>query len=250
MGERFLQIRWYRPDSEVAGEWAIPQQGKEAQIQRRARGLVGKVFKNALQRKPPALSNDGRRRIAALAEVVALGRTHVFRSSYGNREIEYIPEPEANTRISKGLAAIAKGIAALTDHPCVAAEDLQDVVRVRLDWLPENRRRLLEAVMRGEDLKLVHIPETVRRRELEDLEAHGILQKDRRQGASSEANETDKSSQQVPRFRLTQGSKACCELPACFKKTEARPASRVTPEVFALSPYNLLNFRIYLLGRV
>ena len=115
-------------------------------------------------------------RIACLAEVVAVCRTHIFRSNYGSREIEYVPEPEANTRISKGLAGIVRGIAALRQHSTVLEEDFEDSVRVGLDCLPENRRRLLEAAIKKEDLKGVSMPETVRRRDLEDLAALEVLE--------------------------------------------------------------------------
>ena len=41
LGERFLQVRWHRPDSSAAGEWAIRQQGREEMIRSlRQRGLL------------------------------------------------------------------------------------------------------------------------------------------------------------------------------------------------------------------
>ena len=169
LGERFLQVRWHRPDSPEAGERAIDQQEKEKEIKSEVRAAVTKMF-DASFTKVPNLSDEGRKRIANLAEVVAVGRTHVFRNSVGNREIEFIPEPESNTRISKGLAAIAKGLAALNNHSEVAEQDLQDVLRVGLDCLPERRRLILLAVSQGKDLKSLGMATTTYRRELEELE--------------------------------------------------------------------------------
>ena len=174
LGERFLQVRSHRPDSEKAGEWAIRQQGNEAEIQRTLRCAISELFRNALS-DPPALSAQMTRRIAALAEIVALARTHVFRSSYGKRDIDYVPEPEANTRVSKGLAAIAKGIAALNRSAQVTDVELQDGFQVALDCLPEYRRRLLTAILEGKDFESVAMPRTVRSRELEELVELGIL---------------------------------------------------------------------------
>ncbi len=174
LGERFLQVRWHRPDSEEAGEWAIRQQGQENQIRKEARQIIGQLFKAAAT-IPPMLPAEMARRIASLAEVIAMGRTHVYRSSYGNREIEYVPEPEANTRISKGLAAIAKGIAALNRRAVVAEQDLQDAMRVGLDCLSENRRRLLLTALKGQDLASVKMSRTVRNRDIEELAELGIL---------------------------------------------------------------------------
>ena len=124
LGERFLQVRWHRPNSPEAGEWAINQQGHETEIQGELRGAVKEIFGQS-SKEPPELGLGMPRRIAHFAEVIAVARTHVYRESYGDRDIEYVPEPEANTRISKGLAAIAKGIAALNRHKMVSEEDLQ-----------------------------------------------------------------------------------------------------------------------------
>lgn len=177
LGERFLQVRWHRPDSEEAGVRAIEQQGFEKEIQQGAQEVIGQIFRDAA-RAVPTLPDTMKHRLASLAEIVAIGRTHVFRRGYGNREIEYVPEPEANTRLSKGLAALAKGIAALHRRPEVAEQDLQDAFRVGLDCLPDYRRRLFLAVAQGLNLDSVGIPRTMRTRELEELSELGIVEFD------------------------------------------------------------------------
>ncbi len=175
LGERFMQLRWHRPDSEEAGEWAIKQQGQEETIQQQVREVITEIFKGA-PTTSAVLSVEMSRRIAALSEVIALARTYVFRSSYGNREIEYVPEAEANTRLSKGLAAIARGISSLNRREMVEEVDLQDALRVGLDCIPQNRRTLMLAVLQGEDPSSINMPRTVRKRELEDLKALEILE--------------------------------------------------------------------------
>jgi hypothetical protein len=129
LGERFMQLRWHRPDSEEAGEWAIRQQGREGQFQDEIKFAIRSVLDAATQ-LAPRLSKDMQQRIANLAEIIAMGRTHVYRSSYGNREIEYAPEPEANTRLSKGLAAIAKGVASVRGHEAVVEDDLLNLTLI------------------------------------------------------------------------------------------------------------------------
>ena len=168
LGERFLQVRWHRPDSPEAAEWAIRQQGHEGEIRAEVRKVVAQVFKES-SKTAPVLTAEMTKRIANFAEVVALGRTHVYRETFGNRDIEYVPEPEANTRIAKGLAAIARGIAALHHRSEVAEEDLQDVFRVGLDCLPEVRRQLLVCAIQGGDLSSVEVSRTTRDRALEEL---------------------------------------------------------------------------------
>jgi hypothetical protein len=174
LGERFLQVRWHRPDSAEAGEWAIRQQGTELNIQKESREIVRAIF-GSLPKTSPVLSPAMQRRLAALAEILAIGRTHIYRSSYGDRDIEYVPESEANTRISKTLAAVARGIAALNGHSQVEDADMVDANRVGLDSLPTNRRRLLISIANGKDPQLLHMATTVRNRELEELEALGMI---------------------------------------------------------------------------
>jgi hypothetical protein len=176
LGERFLQVRWHRPDSERAGVIAMQQQGKEEEIRDELKSLVRQVFQEATE-KVPVLSEGAAIRIASLAEIIAVARTHVFRSAYGDRDIDYVPEPEANTRISKGLAAIAKGIAALGGHQQVTEGALQDAFRVGLDCLRDDRRRLLLAIITGADFDSLALPRTMRERQLEELHGLDIITK-------------------------------------------------------------------------
>jgi hypothetical protein len=147
LGERFLQLRWHRPKSPRAGQKAILQQGSEERIREVLQQSFKAVIENSLKRAP-TISTQSRERIANLAELVAIARTYIFRNSFGRREIEYVPESEANTRIAKALAAIARGLASLNCREEVADEDLQDAFRVGLDTIPENRCRLLLAITR------------------------------------------------------------------------------------------------------
>lgn len=176
LGERFMQLRWHRPKSEEAGVWAIRQQGSEQRFQEAMRTAISKVL-GAATKNAPKLSDAMQRRISSIAEIIALGRTHVYRSSYGNREIEYVPEAEANTRISKALAAIAKGVASVRGQEVVGERDLQDTFRVGLDSLTDYRRRLLVAVESGGDPKAAGVPATMRERVLEDMVELGLLEK-------------------------------------------------------------------------
>jgi hypothetical protein len=174
LGERFMQVRWHRTD-EQAGEWAIDQQGQGEEIRAALGAAVKGIFDNSNNgsiKLPQAM----RTRIASLAEIVALGRTHIYRNNYGNREIEYVPEAEANTRLAQGLAAIAKGIAALNRRNEVAEPDLQDAFRVGLDCITDTRRQLLLAIIHGEDVDKVQMPRTVRERQLEELEALVLIE--------------------------------------------------------------------------
>jgi hypothetical protein len=144
-----------QPESKLAGE-----------------GVAG-IFRNALK-DPPSISVGMTRRIAAVAEIMA--RARVFRSKHGKPEVDFIPD---TTRLFKGrLVAIAKGIAAVNVHPQVTDTELQDTFRAALRGLPEYRRKLLTAILAGRDPGSAAMSRTVRRRELAELIALGILTKD------------------------------------------------------------------------
>ena len=91
-------------------------------------------------------------------------------SQLGNREIEFVPEAESNTRIAKGLAGVAQGIAALNRHREVAEVDLQDAFRVGVECLPELRAQLVLAAFAGVDVNMVG-SRTNRERQIEELVA-------------------------------------------------------------------------------
>ena len=169
LGERFLQVRLHRPDSPEAGEWAIAQQGHEEEIREACKAAIKPVFDGALS-VAPTLPDGMRTRLAKLAEVAAIGRTKVMRASFGNREIEFVPEAESNTRIAKGLAGVARGIAALNRHREVAEVDLQDAFRVGVECLPELRAQLVLAAFAGVDVNMVG-SRTNRERQIEELVA-------------------------------------------------------------------------------
>ena len=87
-----------------------------------------------------------------------------------------VPEAEANTRIAKGLAAIAKGVASIRGHKEVAEDDIQDAFRVGLDSLQDYCRRLFLAIAGAKDPASVGIPRTMRERELEELTELGVVE--------------------------------------------------------------------------
>src|SRR5689334_3194867 len=52
LGERFLSVRFPRPDSEDSGIWAINQQGHEEEIRKQLQSAVAILFKNATKEIP------------------------------------------------------------------------------------------------------------------------------------------------------------------------------------------------------
>jgi hypothetical protein len=114
------------------------------------------------------------RRIAALAEVVVRARTHVPRDGY-RKEITYVPEPEAPTRLAQQLFQLAKGSALLDCQAVVTEQDYAMVCRVGMDCIPSARRRILEYFLTGDERLLATLPGSTRTYAEQDLEAVGLM---------------------------------------------------------------------------
>jgi hypothetical protein len=171
LGERFLKVRWSRPNY-LAGRAALDQQGQEKSIRTGIQGKVKELFE-ASATVAPTLAPPLVQRLIALADIVAYGRTHV---TWEQNQITYVPEPEANTRLTKQLGTIGKGIAALRGKSVVGDEEMADIVRVALDSLPPGRRRMLFA----QDPTQVtsDSPASTTKRTLQDCEALRLLETD------------------------------------------------------------------------
>jgi hypothetical protein len=146
LGERFVMIRWDRPDGVKAAIVAI-NQDREACTTELRKAIHSLIC--GLSTQEPRLSSQMQYNIAALAEFTVRARTHISRSRY-NKEIEYVPEPEAPTRLAQQLAQLAKGSALVMERSEVDGDDLALVRRVAFDCIPTARRKLLDALISGE----------------------------------------------------------------------------------------------------
>lgn len=172
LGERFVMIRWHRPEGPDAAMKAMNQRGRQA-----AKDLKESVtdLYNGLSPYEPHLSNSFQHRIAALTEFVVRARTHVPRDSYGRKEITYVPEPEAPTRLAQQLAQLAKGSARLAGRVEVNEADYRIVLRCALDCIPAIRRAVLDHVMGKNAFGLRRIPKSTLSYAKEELRALEIL---------------------------------------------------------------------------
>jgi len=127
-----------------------------------------------LGKQSPELSEGIQRKIASIAEFAVKGRTHIHRNGY-SKEIDYIPEAEAATRLAQQLAQLAKGSALIRGRTEVEQEDLSLVQRVAFDCIPAARRRLLDTLMRDEKPEASGLPSSSLSYIKEELQAVGLL---------------------------------------------------------------------------
>lgn len=171
LGERFVMVRCSRPNGTAAALSAIRQDPVKSRSQ--LRNAVRNLF-TGLPSVDPYLTNPIADKLSALAEFIVCARTHVPRDGH-KKEIRYIPEPEAPTRLAQQLAQLSKGSALLDYRDTVAASDYKIVRRVAMDCIPAVRRRILEFLMSGDESKLVDLPRTTRSYAEAELEALGLI---------------------------------------------------------------------------
>ncbi len=144
LGERFVMVRLPRPRGTEAAHRAMNQD------QSAARKELESVYRQLLEGLPqnaePEIPVEMQHQLAALAEFTVHARTHVPRNR-NNREIEYVPEPEAPTRLAQQLAQLMKGSALLAGRREAAKEDFQVARRAAWDSIPKARRIVLEQAM-------------------------------------------------------------------------------------------------------
>jgi hypothetical protein len=130
--------------------------------------------------EPRPLTDDERRRIAALAQFCARGRSGVQRDRYMKHEISGVTRPALGPRIANTLAQLMRGM----EHVGCTTADIARVLRqCAMDSLPGTRALALRFIRDGiygvSDLAdLVKISQGAMKRTLEDLRAHGLLASD------------------------------------------------------------------------
>jgi hypothetical protein len=180
MGERFLQCRL--PDVNPKGQArsALRHRGKEHTMRQELRHAVSRLFAD-LRMSHFALDDDAEEKLAALATLVARCRSAVERDSY-HREIDLVPGSERPARLVLALARLYSGMRSIgvCDGQCWPL-----LCRVGMDSIPSIRRSALERLRKSgrtstpDVATAIAYPTTTVRRALEDLTAHGILEREK-----------------------------------------------------------------------
>jgi hypothetical protein len=171
LGERFVMVRWHRPGGIEAAVKAMNQDRQAAKqaLREAVHGLLG-----SLKPAEPEIAESLQLQIAALAEFAVRARTHVPRNGY-SKDIVYVPEPEASTRLSQQLAQLVKGSALLAGRPVAQREDYSLAWRVGFDCIPAMRAKILNALISGGDIRSVNMPPSTKSYAVQDLECQELV---------------------------------------------------------------------------
>jgi hypothetical protein len=171
LGERFIMVRWPRSGGIEAALSAMNQNKgvAEQELKQAVTALL-----NGVPRLEPTLDRTLQLKVANLTEFIVRARTQVAREGR-DKDIVYVPEPEAATRLAQQLAQLAKGSALLDGRAIVGEDDYRVVQRAALDCIVTNRRAVITSLIAGADPK-AKLPASTRFYVEEELEAQGLLQ--------------------------------------------------------------------------
>jgi hypothetical protein len=132
-----------------------------------------------IQKALPSIDAFETEKLAALSSLVAGARSAVERNSNGAREIDLIPDTEAPARLAQTLCRLYAGMLAIGLDRATA---WPLVVKTGLDCIPKLRRAVFGVLLPAEDWVATKTiatrtghPTTTARRALEDLAAHGVV---------------------------------------------------------------------------
>jgi hypothetical protein len=181
MGERFVLYRLPKTDADAQVRRALGHVGQERSMRLELGAAVETVLRGVDEaRLAAAADSETVERLVAIATLAVRCRSAVERDGY-NREVLLIPEPEAPARLALVLLRLLNGLAAIGVDQ---AQSWRLATKCALDSMPALRRSVIEELMEGHPLltttqvaERIAYPTTTTRRALEDLTAHGIVQR-------------------------------------------------------------------------
>ncbi len=194
LGERFLKVRW-RENPDVVTKRARENEGYEKvmrkELEENSDNFISKLN---FDRIPTFDDDEFGDFVSKIAKFIAHARTPIsFNESADDFYFEFIPTPEMPTRLVKQLKKSAKCLALIRGKSEVDNEEIQTLLRVAKDTIPQDRLAILEIISNFQHESLLgcsrrkiyaslKIPETSIRRILAQLIALDlILEKKERQ---------------------------------------------------------------------
>jgi phage/plasmid primase-like uncharacterized protein len=181
MGERFLLYRLPPTEPDKQSQAALANAGKEGVMRKELAAAVAGLFAGLDVRGKglPEINEAETKRLVALSCLVASARSAVERSPYRGHEIELVLDTEAPARLALTFRRLYAGMLAIgldraTAWPLVA--------KTGLDCIPKLRRAVLKVLLSTDGwmatkaiaASVAH-PTTTTRYSLEDLSAHGVV---------------------------------------------------------------------------
>jgi DNA primase len=147
MGERFILYRIPQPPGHEMAMKAIKTTGNEKQMRKELKEAFAKYFQSIVI---PHLSEmevpeEIQHSLAYLASFIVQARSGIIRDSY-RKEIEFIPDTEAPTRLTRQLLTLMQSLAIEEGRRKIEWKDYYMVLKAALDIIPSNRMKHLMAL--------------------------------------------------------------------------------------------------------
>jgi hypothetical protein len=144
MGERFLLYRLPEVPRRDIARRALTRRGREPEMRQRIREAVGGFLEGFSGCGRLDLPDVFHERLIVLSDIVTRSRSGVSRDRY-SRELLYLPEPEAPTRLAKQLAQLGAALLAIGVEE---AETWRLLQKVGWDSVPAVRCQVIETLSR------------------------------------------------------------------------------------------------------
>jgi hypothetical protein len=177
MGERFLLHRMAPLDRRAAAARSLARRGREGELRKRIQTTVTAFLEPFVECGPLHLPRSFNEPLVALADIVTHARSGVARDGY-SRELLYLPQPEAPTRLAKQIAQIGAGLLAIGVDK---GETWRQMRKLGWDSVPSVRCSVLHSLA-GHTDPITHtsiqehtgLPAKTEERAVDDLVALGL----------------------------------------------------------------------------
>lgn len=184
LGERFVQYRPLQPDPIQLSLKAMGNSGKEIEMREDIQNAFADFIAGVvIPSEGIEIPEETKKRIAHLAAFCVRARSGVIREGYSSREIELIPEAELPTRLSKQLITLYSALSLISGD--FTNEDYQLIYKIGMDTLPQNRKAVINALLKAEDYQetadvavAIGYPTNTTRRILEDLSGLRLIDRE------------------------------------------------------------------------
>jgi len=176
LGERFIITRLPRPNGIQAARRALNQ--NKNQMKHDLQDAVHRLMNHSEKGVEPTVPARLQDQIAALTEYSVRARTYVHRDRSAKKLIEYIPIPEAPTRMAQQLTQLMKGGAKLAGRCVVDDTDYRLAVRAAFDSIPPARLKILESLRTNNPEHASALPDSTRSYAKEELKILELLTSD------------------------------------------------------------------------
>ncbi len=146
LGERFIIYRPIIENREQMTYVALTQLGKEQKMRKEIQEAI-RLYHESIDFEPNFLDDmiideNTKKEICAVADLITLFRSGVKRDA--RKQIEYIPQPEAPTRLAQQITLLAFALSLLNKHYTITEEELNLVKKVALMTIPLKKYKIIK----------------------------------------------------------------------------------------------------------